>query len=305
MADNQVEKSVDGFGVLSQRLDLLTAQLGEISRLVTETRSLVGPFGVPMPSGNMLVQTLHGLKYLIDPTDLIMAPQLIVYRQWEPDLSALFNDILRPDSVVVDVGANFGYFTCLAGARIGTTGKGQVFAFEPNPHMVELLRANCAINWSMCPIAVHPVAVGATKQTVQLAVPRGRAANGSLSRPQDTDGETDCFMVELDSIDSMVPSDVVVDVMKIDVEGHEANVLRGAQETLARSPNALIIMEWSMEQMKTANQSWQAMMGIFTDLRLACYLVPPTGKLSDAVELSPETLQQTPYANLLLRQRAS
>jgi len=46
--------------LLLQKIDALTAN-------VVELRALVGPFGVPMSNGSMLVQTLYGIKYLIDP----------------------------------------------------------------------------------------------------------------------------------------------------------------------------------------------------------------------------------------------
>src|ERR1700759_5244650 len=102
-------------------------------------RQLIGPFGLSFPNEEILVQTLHGTKYFIDANDLVMTPQLVVYRQWESDLSAFFIRSLTPDTSFVDIGANFGYFTCLAGSRIGTTGRGRVIAVEPNPHMYRLL----------------------------------------------------------------------------------------------------------------------------------------------------------------------
>ena len=82
----------------------LTAQIERIGTELRQIRSLVGPFGVPFPDGTMLVQTLYGTKYFIDPTDMVMAPQLVVYRQWESDLSTFMVNSTTKHTVFVDVG---------------------------------------------------------------------------------------------------------------------------------------------------------------------------------------------------------
>jgi hypothetical protein len=53
-------------------------------------------------------------------------------------------------------------------------------------------------------------------------------------------------------LDDVIPQDLAVDVMKIDVEGHELSVLRGARAVIGRSPNLNLIMEWSRKQMLQA-----------------------------------------------------
>ena len=284
---------------LSAQVAKMAEQVSAIDRRTLETRALVGPFGVPMPEDRMLVQTLHGLKYLIDPRDLIMAPQLIVYRQWEPDLSALFDKLLTPESVVVDVGANFGYFTCLAGARIGTAGSGRVFAVEANPEMVRLLHANLAINWSMCPVDVFAVAAGEKAGRVRLSQPVDRAANASLTPSDEADALS--FEIQMKPLDALVPKTLAVDLLKIDVEGHEAGVLKGARKLLARSPNVTVVMEWSRPQMAEAGCSAAEMSALIADLGLAAWTAPADGLVANARPLSAEALANISYANILLR----
>ena len=127
----------------------LGSEIAALRCSVEEIRTLVGPFGVSFPDGTTLVQTLFGHKYFVDSSDLVMTPQLIVYRQWESELSSFIHSSVTADSVFVDVGANFGYFSVLAAARMGVSGRGFVVAVEPNPQMVALLRKNAAINWSI------------------------------------------------------------------------------------------------------------------------------------------------------------
>lgn len=238
---------------LSQRLD-------DVTRLVRETRQLVGPFAVPFPDGSLLTQTIHGLKYFLDPDDLITTPQMVIYRQWEADISQMFRSLCRPDSVVVDIGANFGYFSVLAANLIGTGGGGQVIAFEPNPSLCTLLRRNRDINWSIAPVVLHEIALGEGDKQLVLHVPKCRGANGSLSPPEGM--ACDEIPVQVRRLDDVLPPNLAVDIMKIDVEGHEATVLRGAQAVMARSPDLHIILEWSRTQMKAAGISPQDVLSL-------------------------------------------
>lgn len=238
---------------LLQAITGLNKRLADLERVTGETRQLVGPFAAPFPDGSLLTQTIHGLKYFIDPNDLIIAPQMVVYRQWEADISHLFRSLCRPESVVVDIGANFGYFSVLAANLIGPQGSGQVIAFEPNPALCKLLRRNRDINWSIAPLTLHEMALGQAEAELPLHIPRERGANASLSAPEGL--ACDTIAVNVRPLDAVLPPGLAVDLMKIDVEGHEATVLRGAREVIARSPDLHLILEWSPSQMKAAGIS--------------------------------------------------
>ncbi len=253
MSQTQQPDLIPMLAAISQRLDKLT-------QLVNETRQLVGPFAVPFPDGSLLTQTIHGLKYFVDPHDLIIAPQMVVYRQWEADVSQLFRSLCRPDSVVVDIGANFGYFSVLAASLIGARSGGQVISFEPNPGLCELFRRNREINWSIAPVTLHQIALGESEDDLILHVPKAHGANGSLSAPSGIE----CIQIPVTvrPLDAVLAHNLAVDIMKIDVEGHEATVLRGARAVIARSPNLHLILEWSKKQMSQAGIAPEAVLAL-------------------------------------------
>lgn len=245
--------------LLIEKIDEIDSKIEFISNKSNEIRQLVGPFAATFPDGSMLTQTIHGVKFFIDPEDMVIAPQMVVYRQWEADLSNLFLHLCRPDTVFLDVGANFGYFTILAANRIGLSGSGKVYSFEPNPKLAKLVRRNIEINWSMAPVEFHELAVADFSGNVILHVPEAHGANASLSPVE----EYACEAVSVGAvqIDDMISSNV--DIMKIDVEGHELAVLRGARQTIARSPNLHVIMEWSRKQMMQAGVDPNEIVAIF------------------------------------------
>ncbi len=290
----------------SDTLTSLSERLKRLETLVGEVRALVGPFGTVFPDGTMLVQTIHGLKYFIDPSDEIMAPQLVVYRQWEADLSRFITNSVTPDTVFVDVGSNFGYFTCLAASKIGRKGSGKVISIEPNPAMQRLLRKNARINWSLGPIEIHSCAVTDRNGFVEFIVPHGRAANASVAGAVAAEGDGR-FIVPCRTLDELLAG-TVVDLIKVDVEGFETAVMRGAGDTLRKSTQVQIVLEWSLAQMKVAGFLPEDLLKVMADQQLIAYRIPPDRSPSDAqwleLKIDPNSLKALQYDNILLRRAA-
>lgn len=292
--------------------DEVAALRQEIAHLTAEVRilqGLTGPMGIPLPDGSMLVQTTFGTKYCIDPMDMVIAPNLMVYRQWEPELSRLMRDAATKDTVFIDIGAAFGYFTCIMGSAIGQQGAGKVISVEPNPAMLKLLRRNCTINWSMSPIDVHGCAVANALGVAEFSVPANRAANAALVSPASRDSPgnagNETIEVQLKRLDDIVPPGQAVDIVKIDVEGHEWAALAGAERTISESPGLSIVMEWSLGQMQMAGYSVEAMVSLFERLRLDACAVPADLVLAHAGarRLSAAELAETAYDNIVLVRR--
>jgi FkbM family methyltransferase len=287
----------------SDSLAKLSNRLTRLETLVGEIRSLVGPFGTLFPDGTMLVQTIHGLKYFIDPSDEIMAPQLVVYRQWEPELSSFVLNSVTPATVFVDIGANFGYFTCLAASKIGSKGTGKVISIEPNPVMQRLLRKNTRINWSLGPVEIHNCAITERTGFVEFVVPSGRAANASVvnSPTSQDDGR---FIVPSQTLDELLHG-TIVDLIKVDVEGFETAVLRGAGNTLRNSATIQIVLEWSLAQMKTAGFQAADLMKVLEDQQFTAYHLPPSRFVDEStwlqLKIDASALKDTAYENILLR----
>ena len=298
---SNIERGID---LIVAKLDKISAVIENINSASRETRNLVGPFGIPFPDGSVLVQTIYGIKYFIDAQDMVMTPQLIIYRQWEKDLSQFFLAALHQDCVFVDVGANVGYFTCLLGAYIGRSGKGQVFAFEPNPSVFSLLERNVQINWSMAPVKTFQAAVGNSDGMVELTVPRYGAANATLAK---ISGNAEVTRIDVKQcrLDSIIPAETKVDLMKIDVEGFELFVLEGIAEIIKRSPYIKIVIEWSIPQMITAKVDPQSIIEFCHKMDMGFYSVPNTYSRDNSFDwsqfkLTPEALLSRGYDNVIL-----
>src|SRR6185312_2755012 len=87
---------------------------------------------------------INGLRLRVDLRDEGVGRPIFVDREYEPAETAFLRGSLRPGMTFIDIGANIGYFTTLAGGLVGSGGK--VISFEPDPHNFDLLGRNTAAN---------------------------------------------------------------------------------------------------------------------------------------------------------------
>lgn len=182
----------------------------------------------------------HGLERVINGTDRILLSPLsrgFVAQTYEPELWQRIMREVRAGDVVVEVGANIGIYTLAFANRVGANGR--VFALEPDPENAAALAANVAISPYRHRITIREEAVGATIGRAIFAGGRGLESHIDLSGEAGP-GSVEVPVVALDDEFVGVP----IDILKIDVEGFEEPVLRGAQHLLAdreRRPRAIVV----------------------------------------------------------------
>ncbi len=164
--------------------------------------------------------------------------------------------LVRGGDTVLDIGANLGLVTMVLSSLVGPDGR--VHAFEPNPRMVELLRQSIDRAGSKN-VTVHPVALGAAEDVLDLHVPVNHAGQGSL-RPNARGERVRVPVKPLASIPQL-PFDRPIRLVKIDVEGYEPEVLRGAGPLLSRNPPQAILFELNQHESFTAHPTVQILAG--------------------------------------------
>jgi FkbM family methyltransferase len=130
-----------------------------------------------------------------------------------------------PGDLVADVGAHHGYFSLLLSRWVGARGK--VYAFECLPENADIATRNVALN-RLQNMEVVRKAVGAHAGAVEIVSNSG----GVLGR---RGPDVSLLKAEMITLDEFFP-DRVPDLLKIDVEGYEYEVLKGAHRCLAARP---------------------------------------------------------------------
>jgi FkbM family methyltransferase len=174
----------------------------------------------------------RGLRYRIF-ADYGLGP---IFGRWEPAAQQWLVELVEPGMVVYDIGANYGIHALLLARRVGPSGR--VFGFEPDTEIRAALAEAIALN-GFRNVTVVPYA--AADETGEALFQRGaHAGAGHLASVDETRGAITVATVRLDDFvfDQQQPPPQLI---KIDVEGAESRVLRGAERVLADHQPALLI----------------------------------------------------------------
>jgi FkbM family methyltransferase len=158
----------------------------------------------------------------------------------EPEMAVL-RHLVPAGGCAIDLGANFGSYTKLFAEVVGQSGA--VYAFEPIPSTFKVLRSNLD-RLGLSNVETFPVAASDVAAFVEMAIPRYAAGGANfyearIGRPSRGEQAARATTVRLDDVLADLDR---VDVIKCDVEGHELNVLKGADRLLRRCRPA-----WLME----------------------------------------------------------
>jgi len=158
----------------------------------------------------------------------------------DPKVSAVCRRLVRPGDACLDIGANIGLVTLLLARLAGSAG--WVHAVEPNPANLDLLRHSLA-RLPVANVTLHAVALGADAGTCTLAVPAGNRGAASLvpGRIAAPVASVNVPVLALDELPGI--HERKLRLMKLDVEGFEAQVLAGADRLLRTQPPQAILFE--------------------------------------------------------------
>jgi FkbM family methyltransferase len=162
---------------------------------------------------------------------------------------------LRPGMVVMDIGAHHGLYSLLAAKCVGESGC--VRSFEPSPRERKYLKQNLVVNHCHN-VTVESIALGSRAGRTELFVVEGNKDGCNSLRPPSEPVTSQKISVELQSLDEYLQNQRIdkVDFIKLDVEGGELEVLRGAERLLQSADKPVILVE--AEDIRTAPWGYRA-----------------------------------------------
>jgi FkbM family methyltransferase len=197
----------------------------------------------PVYLGNQtaLCRILGSYKLYVDTADTGFSSHVLLDGYWEMWLTIFFARHLLPGMTVIDVGANFGYYTLLFGAFVGDAG--HVYSIEPNPTVVTRLRRSVELNGLAHRTTIIEGAAGSIHGGEALLFaphnePKNACIIASSAISQDAGIIYQVPKVTLDEVTAVAPR---IDFVKIDVEGSEEAVIAGLMHTLKRDRPGLIL----------------------------------------------------------------
>lgn len=183
---------------------------------------------VDLGHGERLAQTSDGFALLVRADDLI-GRHILLTGRFDRSVVQILLDHARPGDVLLDVGANIGYVTACFLSRVPGS---RAVCIEPQPGIVDLLAANMAPFGDR--VVLHRVALSDAAGEVRFRIDQ---ANRGASRI-DADGEVVVPAMHAGELLAGLPR---LDLIKLDVEGHEETVFRAIDVQLARlAPRAIL-----------------------------------------------------------------
>lgn len=182
---------------------------------------------------------IDGIIYYLDPKDFISL-NLLVNKVYEPTQTKLVKRIIKPGNVVVDIGANIGYYTLLFAKLVGPQGK--VYAFEPDINNFKLLSKNIKAN-PYNNIILENKAVSDVTGKIKLYLSKdGTGAHKIHNKKNDRE------FIYVDSIaldDYFRSKKINIDFIKMDIEGAEVKALKGMKKLISSNTNLKLISEFN------------------------------------------------------------
>jgi FkbM family methyltransferase len=212
--------------------------------------------------------------------------QMLFYynQRWcEPETVRFMLRALREGDVAVDAGANVGFFTVLMAKLVGPTGK--VIAYEPAGNNVRKLERNVKLN-CLGNVTLHPQPLWSSEAEVTLHLSADSGAN-ALAPNSNTLGAQVMRSMTLSELTQMPR------LIKLDVEGAEEHVLRGAGDFLQVIP--YIVCELNQDALVTFDCSQASLRRYMSLQGRDCFILHDDGALPTLVP--PETVITSKWAN--------
>ena len=255
----------------------------------------------------VLLKTANGFKMYVDGRDVSIAPHLILDGVWEEWTEAVLRTLLRPGMTVFEVGTNVGFFTLIMAAAVGSTGK--VFSFEADAELAQLARDNIEINGLHRIARVIQRAAGERAGAVTFYKTDRHLGGGSIvegleqipHNPSDVRRAIEVEMTTLDLFSNEASAQP--DLLKIDAEGAEAAILRGASELLDSKRPLAIVIEFFPRFMRAAGDEPSALLARMQERGFALYAIDERRRRMEPV--SADALLQRENAEIVLRRPAT
>lgn len=179
---------------------------------------------------------IEGNKMFLDKEDSL---NISIKNAFEPFETECVKKIIKKGDIVLDIGANIGYFTLIFANIVGETGR--VFAFEPDPTNFDLLKKNVEINGYQN-VVLEQKALSNKIGKADLYLSKTNMASHRIFKAGDKRRSIEIDVITLDEY--FKNFNKKINFIKIDVEGVEPAVIQGGLKTLEKQDKIHIMIEF-------------------------------------------------------------
>jgi FkbM family methyltransferase len=190
-------------------------------------------------AANIDVPGVGPSKMFLHRHDTVITPAILTEGLWEPNETFWFTRMVREGDVVVDVGANVGWFTVLAAQLVGESG--HVYAFEPVPENFAILEKNVRVN-GFRNVTLVKKAVSNENGTLEFFIQENNPGGHSVWQKSTAKSAIDVEAVSLDSYFAGRLDQI--DFVKLDTQGAEGAILNGMTGVIDANDDLVMSIEY-------------------------------------------------------------
>lgn len=235
---------------------------------------MASSFGIFGRGTHLRVEGVPTMPLFLDPANPTVSTPLERDGFWERTETEWFLRSIRPGDIVVDIGANIGYYTLLAAQRVGDTGR--VYAFEPDPSNFALLERNVGLN-GFTNVVLEQKAVSDAPGVLRLYFSHSNSGDHRIFQPE---GEDRAFEeVPAVTLDGYFEGrEESVDFVKVDTQGAEGKILAGMSGLVERSPDLVMAVEFSPRHLAGIGSEPTEVTGPLVSWQMELFELGPGGR---------------------------
>ena len=193
----------------------------------------------------IIAETIDGRDILLNPTDHAYRYSYF-FGEYEPAITAQMRRFVKPGMSVFDLGANLGWYTTLLADLVGESG--EVHGFEPTPSTFNRLKSNIELNNLEDRVRINQLALGEFEENVSMSLEDG-LPDGHAAVTNDGSG----YEVKQTTFDRYLVAERIgqVDFLKVDIEGSELGMFKGASKLFAQKSKPIMIVEMALDTTKS------------------------------------------------------
>jgi len=196
---------------------------------------------------------------------------LIIDGIWEKKETEIIKNEIKEGDVVLDVGANIGYFTLIFAKLVGPQGK--VFAFEPEPNDFNLLKKNVEVN-GYRNVVIKRKAATEINGKIKLYLSKNNSGQHRIYESKEVSKNfVSVDKIKLDDYFKNLPCFEKISFVKMDIEGSEIGALNGMTSILSKNKNLKILIEYSPIQIRDYGAEPKALLDILKKNDFNFYLI--------------------------------
>lgn len=229
----------------------------------------------------ILTELIYGPKIFLNTRDTGVADNIIWYGYWEKWVTDVFLSLVKPGMVVLDIGANCGYYSLLAAQAVGPSGR--VHCVEPCPFLHNNLTKSFLFN-GYYHVKLHKVAFSDKEGEINLYLPGEFSGAASIDKTAFSVfndyfkdyGEVKTIKVPAVNLATYFPN-LKADVIKIDIQGAEPLLVDGLLKIAENSGNIDILMEYSPTLWVPGSLKPEEVLSRFTNNNFSIFILEHNG----------------------------